>query len=227
MSISIENSPMMSPVSSGTSDSIDQYFTYMPRLFADISFEDIFEEWLPHIHNDLITLADGRQYVERRGTGWISERNTVFRYSNKSMIPARQVMPPKTSHIQQQINMITGNHFDSVLFNYYPDGKSGMHYHSDPVGEDWLNVFAVISIGDTREFILRRISNKDEKYHYQFQHGDVIFMYGDCQQEFEHCLKTCKTVEESKSRISLVFKTTRSSPNMFYRTLPFISDIPI
>ncbi len=199
----------------------------MPNLFSHITFENVAEEWKLLVHNDFITLPDGRQYVERRGTGWISERNTPFTYSNKVMIPGSNIMPPFTSEIQAVVNMITGNHFDSVLFNYYPDGKSGMHYHSDPVGNDWLNVFAVVSIGETREFIMRRIRDKDEKHHFQFSHGDAIFMYGDCQQEFEHCVKTHKNVEDASPRISLVFKTTRSSPDMYYRTLPMSQFIPI
>ena len=51
----------------------------------------------------------------------------------------------------------------------------------------------------------RKKENKENKIRYNFEDGDLIYMYDNCQELFEHCLKKGKK-NENDTRISLVFK---------------------
>ena len=79
-----------------------------------------------------------------------------------------------------------------------------MGYHSDPIEDKWDNKFVVISLGDTRNFIFREKENKDNKITYEFKNGDLIYMFNDCQDRFEHSVR--KNKNSDKERLSLVFK---------------------
>ena len=79
-----------------------------------------------------------------------------------------------------------------------------MGYHSDPIDNKWSNDFIVFSIGAHREFIFRENKNRDNKIKFEFNDGDIIYMYDDCQEKYEHCVK--KSKELDKDRISIVFK---------------------
>lgn len=140
--------------------------------------------------------------VEQRGTCWLADDDLTFEYSGKSMIP--QKIPSLFLEIKQLVEDFVGLKFDGILVNYYPDGKSSMGYHTDPIEDKWDNKFIVISFGDTRNFIFREKNNKDNKTTYEFKDGDLIYMFGDCQDRFEHSVR--KNKNSGEERLSLVFK---------------------
>jgi alkylated DNA repair dioxygenase AlkB len=181
-------------------------FTYHPNVFTGITFDNIVDEFTPYLTQAIISLPNGKTYMERRITSWISNHGHNFRYSNKVMTSPVGQMPPITESIRYRLGELLDVSFDSVLLNIYMDGKSGMHYHSDPLYDEWQSEAAVVSFGDTRELVFREIANKDNKYSFPMNNGDVMFMFGDCQTEYEHCLKTMKDAESAGPRLSLVFK---------------------
>ena len=139
---------------------------------------------------------------EQRGTCWLADDNLTFEYSGKSMIP--QKIPDIIQEIKNQVEEDFGIKFSGILVNYYPDGNSSMGYHSDPIENKWDNKFIVISFGDTRNFIFREIVNKGNKITYEFKDGDLIYMFDDCQDKYEHSVRKKKV--SGSERISLVFK---------------------
>lgn len=140
--------------------------------------------------------------LEQRGTCWLANDGLTFEYSGKSMTP--QKIPKIVGEIKDKIQNFFGIVFDGILVNYYPDGKSSMGYHSDPIEDKWDNKFVVVTFGDTRNFIFREIENKDNKITFEFKNGDIIYMFGDCQERFEHSVR--KNKSSNKERLSLVFK---------------------
>lgn len=65
--------------------------------------------------------------------------------------------------MRDELQRLTGVWYDSVLINYYGDGKCGMRYHVDPLYGVWSPESAVVSIGDTRTFIFREISDYNSR----------------------------------------------------------------
>jgi alkylated DNA repair dioxygenase AlkB len=156
---------------------------------------------------------------ERRMTAWQGDGHVgPFCYSGKSM--ERDEWTPSVRTIRNQLEERTGQYYDGCLLNLYPDGGSGMRYHIDPdQGKLWDFDTAVVSIGATRKFAFREISNLLDNrsplqpHNFVVMHGDVTYMFDDCQERFQHTVKNSDLKSEAAPRISLVFKRTLSSNN--------------
>lgn len=132
----------------------------------------------------------------------------------------RDEWTPSVRTIRNQLEERTGQYYDGCLLNLYPDGGSGMRYHIDPdQGKLWDFDTAVVSIGATRKFAFREISNLLDNrsplqpHNFVVMHGDVTYMFDDCQERFQHTVKNSDLKSEAAPRISLVFKRTLSSNN--------------
>ncbi|KAK9830177.1 hypothetical protein WJX72_010148 [[Myrmecia] bisecta] len=181
-------------------------FTVVPGFIPDLRMADVLAEIT--LQRDLIVMADGRVVEEARETAWQSDAGLTFCYSGKEMSGGS--LTPFVAHIRDRLAAYFGVYYDSVLINHYPDGKAGMRYHSDPLYGVWDSDTAVVSLGDTREFVFRDVlpslgppipAGADsrskagkpwaEPAHmpYLIANGDVVRMFGDCQDRFQHCIK--------------------------------------
>lgn len=80
-----------------------------------------------------------------------------------------------------------------------------MRYHSDPdVGTVWTEDTSVVSVGDTRQFALRKTLDHTCRHAFYLSSGDCVRMTAGCQHEYQHCVKVAK--DEVGPRVSLVFK---------------------
>ena len=165
--------------------------------------------------DEIYTTISGESVLERRLTAWQGDAHVApFSYSGKAM--KRNDWSPIVLHIRNQLYNITGQYYDGCLLNLYHTGKSGMRYHSDPdQGTLWDNATAVVSIGASRRFVFRSISNTTSQPHQPQQphsfvvmNSDVTYMFQDCQNLYQHALKNAEDYHETASRISLVFKRT-------------------
>jgi alkylated DNA repair dioxygenase AlkB len=94
--------------------------------------------------------------------------------------------------------------FNSVLLNYYQDGKDKINWHSDK--EDQLGINPIIgslNLGATRKFHFLRKST-GEKLSVDLSHGDFFVMESGCQENFLHAILPEKHVKDP--RISLTFR---------------------
>ncbi len=184
-------------------------FQYFPKYLNTTGIKDKILKQVT-LNSDKILIGRGEELVEveeRRQTAWLSQNpNLTFTYSGKTMIP--QKIPKFIEVIRLQLEEDFGINFDGILVNYYPNGHSSMGYHADPQGDRWSSDFIVISIGSERTFMFRHQQNRDLKKSYDFRDGDLIYMFDNCQEEYEHCLK--KNKKDSEDRISLVFKKSIS-----------------
>jgi alkylated DNA repair dioxygenase AlkB len=179
-------------------------FQYFPQYYSRDNLLHSIKENIT-FKQDNIIIGRGEDKVERkekRKTRWLSnDENLIFEYSGKIMKPDK--IPNIIQEIMDMIYKDFGIKFDGVLVNYYENGQVGMGYHSDPIDNKWDNNFIVYSIGDERKIIFREKGNIDNKIEYLFANGDLIYMYDDCQDKYEHSIRKNKGDGE---RISLVFK---------------------
>ena len=155
---------------------------------------------------------------ETRLTAWQSDVGECFHYSGKAMRPRvgdeeRAGLSLRIGAIRDAIARGTriGRHYDSVLVNYYSGGKCGMRFHSDPgQGEDggWGYSTCVVSAGACRQFVFRRVGDPSKRCTFALRTGDVVEMFGDCQQAYQHSVKLEGSDEAAGPRISLVYKRT-------------------
>ena len=157
------------------------------------------------------TTGTGKSVKERRLTAWEGESGDVpgFAYSSKVM----ETLPfsPLVRSVRDELRAKTGEEYDCCLLNLYPDGESGMRYHIDPdQGELWGYETAVVSVGAARRFAFRPIPGIEggKVHNFVVMDGDVTEMFGQCQQKYQHTVKTAEGRGETASRSSLVFKKT-------------------
>jgi alkylated DNA repair dioxygenase AlkB len=94
--------------------------------------------------------------------------------------------------------------FNSLLINFYRNGKDSIGWHADDEKELGANpIVASFSFGATRRFLLRH-KNTKEQLEYSVTHGSVIIMAGTCQHYWHHSVP--KTTQEIGERINLTFR---------------------
>ncbi|KAI2496203.1 hypothetical protein MHU86_18298 [Fragilaria crotonensis] len=171
---------------------------------------------------DAIQTSSNLVVQERRKTAWEGDDGVApFAYSGKSMV--RNPWSPLVKASRDRLMDVSGIYYDGCLLNLYPDGGSGMRYHSDPdQGVLWDYETAVVSLGATRRFSFRHntasmegasssSSQQQQRPHtFVLMHGDVVEMFGDCQSKFQHTVRTADEKNEEAARASLVFKRTLS-----------------
>lgn len=177
-----------------------------------VSIHDIRKE--VKFNADILTTRDGRRVQERRETCWMADSGVGgLAYSGKIMAPV-----PFTSTVaivRDSLYDRTGIYYDCCLLNWYEDGEAACKFHSDPDhGRLWSVDTAIISIGETRRFNLRKIStnggssdsSESEHFSYHVINGDCFHMFGDCQDTFQHCVMKSEGPTNNSPRASLVFK---------------------
>ncbi|KAG2440030.1 hypothetical protein HXX76_004147 [Chlamydomonas incerta] len=190
-------------------------FAVVPQFMPGLRLEDFMAEVA--LNRDVIYLEDGSKAVEEsRLTGWQSDIAATFKYSGKEMIPDPSGMTPAVRKVRDELQRLTGVWYDSVLINYYGDGKCGMRYHVDPLYGVWSPESAVVSVGDTRTFIFREIADYDSRWQYRVRNGDVVRMWGDCQDRLQHCVRVERAAADAGPRMSLVFKERLRGPGGEY-----------
>lgn len=153
--------------------------------------------WCPDAGGILAALRTLYAYTERepdRATGWLHAARQIGQ-----LPPAPWPGPLEEAGpaLLDALDADTGIRFEAACFQAYLHG-SGCGWHYD---RDWP-VQAILSLGVTRSFGLRRISDGIELT-LQLAHGDLLVMPAPMQDEWEHCVPVEDVAGE---RCSIVFR---------------------
>lgn len=187
-------------------------FIIHKNIFPELTVSDIQREVVLK-RDTFMAVRNGVEVecLEPRLTEWFSNSGHDFVYSGKTM--EAKPMPKILQDVRNRLFELTGTEYCSVLVNLYPDGRSGMRYHQDPLYSPtdqtvqiWADDAAVVSIGESRMFILREKEESEYRRYYRnvVENGDVVHMFETCQRDYQHTVKTQKNV--TNPRISLVYK---------------------
>lgn len=105
--------------------------------------------------------------------------------------------------VQKKVEAFTGIQFGVCVCIYYPDGNSGVAYHSDFTAFGDTTVIPSISLGAERTFCLRA-KESSEVYEMMLKNGSMLIMGENCQERYEHSLPTNSVY--TKGRINLTFR---------------------
>ena len=133
---------------------------------------------------------------------WIGDEGCEYRYSGKQL--NRQIWNQDLRMIRKKIYKELKVDFNSVLANYYRDGKDSMGWHSDDEKELGPNpTIASISFGSERDLVFRsKISKKTLAI--PQTNGCLILIDGETQKNWQHSIK--KTQKIIGPRINLTFR---------------------
>ncbi len=105
--------------------------------------------------------------------------------------------------IKEKIEKITGKSFNVCVCIYYPNGNSGVDFHSDYIAFGDTNLIPSLSIGEEREFHLRE-KKTSNIYEITLLEGSLLIMGENCQQRYEHSLPI--NPKYKNGRINLTFR---------------------
>ena len=106
-------------------------------------------------------------------------------------------------NIKNRVEDIVNKKFNVCVCIYYPDGNSGIDFHSDMIAFGDTNIIPSLSIGEEREFHLRE--NESFNIHkLNLEEGSLLIMGEGCQEDYEHSLPI--NPKYKKGRINLTFR---------------------
>lgn len=146
----------------------------------------------------------GKLYAEPRLTAWYGDAGKQYSYSGITLQPLPWT--PLLLAIKARVEVAAQATFNSVLLNFYRDGRDSNGWHQDNEPELGHNpVIASVSFGATRRFQLRHKFNPaSPKLALDLTAGSLLIMAGTTQHFWQHQLpKTTKAVAQ---RINLTFR---------------------
>lgn len=160
-----------------------------------------------HLSNDIkwynqLLASDGTLVRIKRKMAYMEDKAVSYHYARLSF--EGQEWTPQILALCHYINGITGRKFNSVLLNWYKDGKDEIKWHSDKEEQLGINTtIYAINLGATRKFwfLNKETGNKD---FYYVEDGDLLKMNAGCQEQYLHAILPEKEIKEP--RISLTFR---------------------
>lgn len=113
------------------------------------------------------------------------------------------LFPESLEKIKGRVEEIAQKKFQVCVSIFYPDGNSGVGFHSDFAAYGDTSVIVSISLGAERVFQFREKESK-EAYSMILKNGSLLLMGKPCQELYEHSLPEdpqCKS-----GRINLTFR---------------------
>ena len=147
----------------------------------------------------------GREIAVPRLQCWMGDHGSLYGYSGMRLEPVPWC--DIVQHIRKRIRTLTGLDFNSVLLNYYRDGRDSVAWHADDereLGPD--PVIASVSLGAERQFQLRHKRDRQRsQYRLLLRHGSILVMGNTLQNNWLHQLPKAKGLLEP--RVNLTFRT--------------------
>jgi alkylated DNA repair dioxygenase AlkB len=125
---------------------------------------------------------------------------TYFR-TNTSDTP----FPPILEQLRLVLQQATEAEYNFVLVNLYMFDSDHIAYHRDR--ECRGTTIASISLGGTRDFVVRRLDNHNDKKKFALANGDLFVMKGTTQDTWEHAVPKRSVSSIYYPRINLTFRT--------------------
>ncbi len=178
--------------------------TYQPQFLGvdeSIQLYRQFKDEIEWKHREILMF--GKKVKEPRLTAWYGDPGVSYQYSGIKLEPIRWT--ESLSRLKERIESVSGNQFNSVLLNWYRDGKDSMGWHSDDEKELGKNpVIASLSLGTKRDFQIRRKDDHKEKKEFVLETGSLLIMSGEMQHHWQHQIPKRKKVESG--RMNLTFR---------------------
>ena len=145
----------------------------------------------------------GREQLTPRLAAWYGDSGARYRYSGLSLQPLPWL--PRLQAVREQLQSTLAVPFNSVLLNWYRDGRDGMGLHADDEPELGAQpVIAAVTLGAERPLVFRPRDPALKPLRLALADGSLLVMAGDCQRCWRHELP--KSRRPLAGRISLTYR---------------------
>lgn len=142
----------------------------------------------------------GKSFLQPRLTAWHGDK--PYTYSGLRLEPLPYT--PLLRCVKVAVEAATGCQFNSVLLNYYRDGRDSMGMHSDDEAELGADpVIASLSFGQARTFVMRH-RRTGQTLKLLLNSGSLLLMAGKTQHNWLHGIN--KSARIMGPRINLTFR---------------------
>jgi alkylated DNA repair dioxygenase AlkB len=184
----------------------DAELHYRPQFFPKPTADRLLQELMEKIEwtQNKIRFY-GKESLVPRLEAWYGDPGKSYAYSGIQMNP--KPWTKELVEIKEAIEKEASVHFNSVLINYYRDGKDRVAWHSDNEKELGQNpIIGSVSLGAERKFKLRHKKYKENglKTEIMLQHGSFLLMKGPTQHHWMHEIP--RTAKPIGPRINLTFR---------------------
>ena len=184
----------------------DAELHYRPQFFPKPTADRLLQELIEKIEwtQNKIRFY-GKESLVPRLEAWYGDPGKSYAYSGIQMTP--KPWTKELVKIKEAIEKEAGVPFNSVLINYYRDGKDRVAWHSDDEKELGQNpIIGSVSLGAERKFKLRHKKYKENglKTEIILQHGSFLLMKGPTQHHWMHEIP--RTAKPIGPRINLTFR---------------------
>lgn len=167
------------------------------------------------LYNHLITHKELTQMMEIKtlagdrftlNTGKLMFLDKDLKEANKfpeSIWGKTKIWSDEMFDIKSKIETFTNEAFATCVCIYYPNGNSGVDYHSDKIAYGDTNLIPSISLGEERKFCLKNNLTQEETC-LTLNHGSLLLMKEKCQENFQHSLPINSIYKNP--RINLTFR---------------------
>lgn len=176
-----------------------------PNVLDPHHAEQLFNELLNHSpwQQEYIPMY-GKTVAQPRLTCWYGKAGASASSRYTRITPA-EAFSPALLALKKEVEVLSGFEFNSALLNLYRDGNDSMGYHAD--NEEILGAqpaIASLSLGASREFLLRKRHDKNIKHSIKLEHNSLLLMSGPLQAHWQHGIS--KTKAAIGARINLTFR---------------------
>jgi len=184
----------------------DAELHYRPQFFPKPTADRLLQELMEKIEwtQNKIRFY-GKESLVPRLEAWYGDHGKSYAYSGIQMNP--KPWTKELVEIKEAIEKEASVPFNSVLINYYRDGKDRVAWHSDDEKELGQNpIIGSVSLGAERKFKLRHKKYKENglKTEVMLQHGSFLLMKGPTQHHWMHEIP--RTAKPIGPRINLTFR---------------------
>ena len=146
----------------------------------------------------------GKTHPQPRLVAWHGDAGARYTYSGIAHSP--QPWTDQLLWLRDRVQSLCGHAFNSVLLNYYRDGRDSMGLHADDepeLGE--RPVIASLSLGAERKLYFRHRSRRDlETFQLALPSTSLLIMAGDTQANWKHGMR--KLSRDCGPRVNLTFR---------------------
>jgi alkylated DNA repair dioxygenase AlkB len=144
----------------------------------------------------------GKLVLQPRLVAW--QGVEAYTYSGQTLLPAP--FSPAVVELLETIEKTVGLSFNTVLLNFYRDGRDSMGLHADDEPEmGRYPVIASLSLGAERRFRIVPFDKAVEPVSLLLPEGSLLLMLGDAQRYARHELP--KMPKLTEGRINLTFRS--------------------
>ena len=184
-------------------DKQGSFINYFPNYLKINEADNLYRILLSEIEwDDSKRSIYGKINKFSRKSSFYAMSGLQYKFSGRKF-PGRE-MSPTMLKVLNDLKINCDYHFNSILFNYYHDGKDMISWHRDnekELGDD--PIIGTISLGQERPFLLRNCLDHSIKHEFQAIHGSLLVMEGTTQNYWEHSVPQRMRLREPRLSLTL------------------------